>query len=150
MSGWRPPKAIRVIVIGLAWKAGRLLVSEVRDGRGTLIGARPIGGSIEYGETREQALRREFLEELGVEIRVTGPWHAIENLFEHEGVLGHEFVFAAEIELLERGVYARDEVIYTIENGDSVRAIWASPDALAARGVDLYPTGLAQILLRQS
>jgi 8-oxo-dGTP pyrophosphatase MutT (NUDIX family) len=149
MPGWRPPRAIRVVAVGLAWRDGRLLVSEIRDGRGRLIGARPIGGSIEYGETREQALRREFLEELGIGIRVTGPWHAFENLFEYDGVLGHEFVFAAEIALLEPGVYARDEVIYTIENGDSVRAIWASPEDFAARGVALFPAGLADLLLGQ-
>ncbi|PDV86278.1 DNA mismatch repair protein MutT [Rhizobium sp. H4] len=62
MTVWRPPQQIRVKVIGLAWRQDRLLAAEVEDDGGRIKGIRPLGGSIEFGETREQALQREFRE----------------------------------------------------------------------------------------
>lgn len=146
MTGWRPSKTIRVIAIGLAWKDGRLLASEVTAHAGTVIGVRPIGGSIEFGETREQAVVREFREELGTAITVTGPWHAIENIFEYEGAHGHEIVFAADIAFADRSFYDREEILYRIENGATIRAVWIDPAELGRRGIALYPSGLAQAI----
>jgi NADH pyrophosphatase NudC (nudix superfamily) len=145
MTNWRPPKAIRVIAIGLAWNSGRLLASEVTTDDGKVVGVRPLGGSIEYGETREQALHREFMEELGVGISIVGPWHVFENIFTYEGALGHEIVFAADIELDDRSLHDREEIVYTIENGKRMRAVWVDPAGLAARGLALYPSGLADL-----
>ncbi len=146
MTAWLPSKTIRVITIGLAWNDGRLLVSEVTTHAGTVIGVRPIGGSIEFGETREQALVREFREELDTEVTVTGPWHAIENIFEYEGSQGHEIVFAADITFADRSFYAREEILYQIENGSTIRAVWVYPSELERRGIALYPSGLSRAL----
>lgn len=146
MTSWRPSKTIRVIAIGLAWKDGRLLASEVTTHAGTVIGVRPIGGSIEFGETREQALVREFMEELKAEVEVTGPWHAIENIFDYEGSQGHEIVFAADIAFADTSFHDREEILYLIENGATIRAVWIDPEELKRRGIALYPTGLAHAI----
>jgi 8-oxo-dGTP pyrophosphatase MutT (NUDIX family) len=146
MTNWRPPRAIRVIATGLAWNNRRLLASEVTDDSGEVKGVRPLGGSIEFGETREEALHREFMEELGCGISIVGPWHALENIFDYEGTPGHEIVFAADIELLDRSLYDREEILYPIESGRTVRAIWADPAHLAASDIQLYPSGLARQL----
>ena len=90
MTVWTPSPAIAVKVIGLAWRGRELLVAEVEQSDGRVKGVRPLGGSIEVGETREQALVREFAEELRCEVAVTGAWHAFENIYEHEGARGHE------------------------------------------------------------
>ncbi|WP_348632831.1 NUDIX domain-containing protein [Rhizobium sp. BK068] len=80
MNTCRPSNRIRVKAIGLHWRDGRLLAAEVRDDSGRVTG-RPLGGSVEFGERAEAAVRREFKEELGVEIRlVSGPL-VIENLY---------------------------------------------------------------------
>jgi 8-oxo-dGTP pyrophosphatase MutT (NUDIX family) len=145
MTTWRPPTGIRAIVIGLAWDSGRLLASEIRGSDGVVKGIRPLGGSIEFGETREQALRREFMEELGIAISIVGPWHAIENIFEFEGRTGHEIVFAADVELNDNSLFGREE-IYTIESGQEQRVVWADLSELAVRDLKLFPIGLAQII----
>jgi len=36
---------------------------------------RPLGGSIDFGDTREATLARKFAEDLGCAISVTGPSH---------------------------------------------------------------------------
>src|SRR6187551_1612754 len=99
LTVWTPTPAVTVKVIGLAWRGAELLVAEVEESDGRVKGVRPLGGTIEFGETREAALAREFAEELGCAMSVVGPWHAFENIYRHEGATGHEFIFAANIRL---------------------------------------------------
>lgn len=74
MTTWRPPSHIRVKALGLHWRAGKLLAAEVRTDSGRIKGVRPLGGSVEFGETAKEAVIREFKEELGVDVSVrAGP-----------------------------------------------------------------------------
>ena len=141
MTVWTPSPAIAVKVIGLAWRGDELLVAEVEESDGRVKGVRPLGGSIEFGETREAALAREFAEELGCAIAVTGPWRAFENIYEHEGATGHEIIFAAEIRLGDEAIYRRDRFDFLEHEGLRCCAVWLAPLRLPP-GVELYPTGL--------
>ncbi len=147
MTVWRPAAEIRVKVIGLAWRGSRLLAAEVETSAGDVKGVRPLGGSVEFGETREQALQRELMEELRCPIAIRPGWNVFENIYEHEGAVGHEIVFAADIELLERSLYDRARIEPVEADGARCAAGWFSLDDLAARGWALYPTGLAEFLL---
>lgn len=146
MTRWRPPQHIRAKVIGLAWRDDRLLAVEVRDDAGRLKGVRPPGGSIAFGETREEALIREFREEFGCGVAITGPWSVFENIFRHEGVLGHEIVFAADVGLHDAALYGRDAIHFREDNGTPCTARWFRPDALD-EGVALFPDGLTAALM---
>jgi 8-oxo-dGTP pyrophosphatase MutT (NUDIX family) len=142
MQTWRPPQKIHAKVLGLAWHDGRLLAAEVTRDDGTVKGVRPPGGAIEFGETREEALAREFQEEFGCGIAIEGPWTTFENLFWHEGAQGHEFIFAANIRLLDESLYQRGEITLVEHDRSVWIARWFAPHTLP-EGVELYPSGLA-------
>ena len=97
MTTWRPHPHIRVVAIGLHWRDGRLLAAEVRDDAGRIKGVRPLGGEIEFGESWRDALMREFNEELGIGVTIIGEPQMMENIFVHEGAIGHEVMFIAEV-----------------------------------------------------
>ncbi len=145
MTTWRPPQQIRVKVIGLAWRGDALLAVEVLDDRGRIKGLCPPGGSVAFGETREQALDREFQEELGCGVTMTGPWTVFENIYRHEGALGHEIVFAADIRLHDAALYDRDVIRFSEDDGTACTARWLRPAALPD-GAALFPDGLAAAL----
>lgn len=62
----------RVVVAGVIVRGGRVLVSQRRPGGGQAGRWEFPGGKRERGESDERALRRELMEELGVELEV-GP-----------------------------------------------------------------------------
>jgi 8-oxo-dGTP pyrophosphatase MutT (NUDIX family) len=146
MTIWRPSQRIIVKVLGLVWHEGRLLAAEVKADNGALKGVRPVGGAVEFGETREEALEREFHEELGCGITILGPWLAFENLYRHEGAQGHEFVFAANIRLNDASYYQRPEIDLVEDGNFSWTVRWFDPRNLP-NGALLYPVGLADRLI---
>ena len=146
MTVWTPSPSVTVKVVGLAWRGKELLLAEVEDSAGRFKGLRPLGGHIEFGETREDALRREFAEELGCAIELAGPWHAFENIYEHEGATGHEFIFAANMTLGDDGLYGRERIVFLENEGSPCNAVWQAPLSLPP-GVELYPTGLLPLIV---
>ncbi len=142
MSNWRPPQAIRVKVLGLVSRGDDLLVVEVNRDDGQRAGVRSLGGSVQFGESRDEALHREFAEELNTAITITGPWRVFENLYVHEGHQGHEVLFIADIELADRTLYERDEIVFSEDSGTENRAVWVSRAALKSGEVALFPPAL--------
>ncbi|MBL3576464.1 NUDIX domain-containing protein, partial [Rhodovulum sulfidophilum] len=69
MNTWRPASGIRFKALGLHWRGNRLLASEVYEDSGRLKGVRPLGGTVEFGETAQTAVIREFQEELGITVK---------------------------------------------------------------------------------
>jgi len=145
MTVWTPNPTVTVKVVGLAWRGDALLLGEVEDSAGRIKGLRPLGGHVEFGETREDALRREFAEELGCDVTVSGPWHAFENIYKHEGATGHEFIFAANIRLGDEALYGRERVPFHEDEGTLCCAVWQPPLRMPP-GVGLYPTGLMELI----
>lgn len=76
----------RIAVAGFLYRDGETLIMRRADSESFLPGFWDIpGGKSEFGETPQDALVREFLEETGLKISVGNPFHAF-SFFTHEGV----------------------------------------------------------------
>lgn len=62
------------VVAGIVWRGGRYLAVRRPDDKHMAGYWEFPGGKIEAGETPDQALTRELLEELGIRVAVARPW----------------------------------------------------------------------------
>ncbi len=146
MTVWRPQPKIMVKALGLLIRGKSLFAAEVVNDAGVTKGVRPLGGSVEFGETWQTALVREFREELSVTAEVTGAPIVLENIFTHEDAQGHEIIFAARIRLLENEIPG-PVVHFQEDNGDTCTARWFDISKLSTmHGPELFPVGLKSAL----
>ena len=142
MSIWRPQQNILVKARGLVWRDGLLLASEIYLDDGSIKGVRPLGGRLEFGETWRDALVRELDEELGVAVEVIGKPMVLENIFMHQGVIGHEITFVSDV-IFPDVAYRQDGPIQYVEDkGEKCRAFWFDVEELNCGHLELYPNGL--------
>lgn len=147
METWRPSPLIRVKSLGLHWRDGNLLATKIYNDAGELTGVRPLGGTIEFSETADQAAVREFNEELGIHVEIKGAPIVMENLFSHEGQLGHEIVFIFQVTFPKNAFLGQDEIVFWEDSGTPCRAAWFDLTELDKQnGPKLYPSGLKKIL----
>jgi len=146
MNKWRPTQQVQVKVIGLCVNNGALLAMEVLADDGSVKGIRPLGGLVEFGETRKAAIKREFQEELDTEIVCSGQWRFFENIYVHEGQLGHEIIFAITIKPLDETLYSREVIAFSEDSGSDCTARWFSIEDLKNGSHALYPDGLLDTL----
>ena len=107
MSAARPPVDVAVGV--LIDPAGRFLLTSRPEGKVYAGYWEFPGGKLEAGETVEQALRRELLEELGICIGVARPWKIELVDYEHARVRLHfckVFDWLGDFEMRERQAMA--------------------------------------------
>lgn len=67
------------------------------------------GGKVEPGEAIVDALKREFIEELGVEILAAEPWCGVEHVYPHAHVRLHFYIcreWQRELQSLEGQAFA--------------------------------------------
>ena len=84
----------------------RLLVSEI-NGAGF---QRLFGGKIEFGERSDEALAREFQEELGIEVVVGDLLGVLQNRFSFNDAPGHEIVLVHAVELIDQSLYTTERL----------------------------------------
>ncbi|MBR6022198.1 MAG: NUDIX domain-containing protein, partial [Kiritimatiellae bacterium] len=129
-------KSIEVIARGALVKGGRLLTCRsVRRGTRYL-----PGGHVEWGETSVEALRREWMEELGVECEV-GPFLGVEEqTYELDGepVAEISTVFAVECDAL------KGEGAGEASPESHIRFEWVPLEALEESG--MMPEGIRRAL----
>jgi ADP-ribose pyrophosphatase YjhB (NUDIX family) len=106
---------------------------------------RPLGGGVEFGERSEEAVRREFREEIGAEVGALRPLGALENVFTYDGAPGHEVVLAYEASFVDPALYDRPWFPVAKESFPRV-ARWFRPEHLGPHRVPLYPPGLRERL----
>ncbi|MCH4246311.1 MAG: NUDIX domain-containing protein [Acinetobacter populi] len=124
----------------------KVLLSEAYDPAKDEHYLRPIGGSIEFGETSQQAIEREVLEEIGTEIHVLGLLEVYENLFTFNGKQGHEIVFMYHAQLKDQSIYDQPQVLGCETDGTQFIAKWFSQAEIYAPQKPVYPIGVDRVL----
>ncbi len=142
---WRPRQAIRAVALGTPLRDGKILASAVPTDDGTTKGWRPLGGGIEFGETAEAAVLREFTEELNATACITERLGVMENLYHHEGDMGHEVVFVFALQLSDPGLAAADSFVME-DNGFRNHTAWIPLADFRTRTKTLLPDGLLPLL----
>jgi ADP-ribose pyrophosphatase YjhB (NUDIX family) len=135
------PRRIRPVALAVIRRGAELLVFEGRDDVKSETYYRPLGGGIEFGEPAEDALRREFREELAAELTNVSLLGVLENIFTVFGRPSHEIVFLFEAELADRSWYEREDLGTVIDEGSPV--FWR--DFTGGDSI-LYPTGLHELM----
>ncbi|MBA4055152.1 MAG: NUDIX hydrolase, partial [Marivirga sp.] len=119
---------LRVRVCGLCWEGNKLLLVNHKS-LGPANFWAPPGGGVEYGESLESALKREFEEETGIQIDLVrfafgseyihDPLHAIELFFLVKQT-GGELAggYDPEIQVIQGANFFSDEEIALIPAGE--------------------------------
>ena len=134
---------IRPIVLGVAIKDGKLLVSEGYDKLKDQAFYRCLGGGIEFLEKSDEALKREFVEELGIEITTKDFLGIAENIFTFEGKNGHELVFFYSIDINDSD-YKDEYTILDMEKETKVK--WIDIEDLKSKKQIVYPQEVLKYL----
>lgn len=114
---------VRLRVCGLCWQEASLLLVMHRMGGNDFWA--PPGGGVEYQETLEAGLKREFREETGLDIEVgkfvfgcefiKSPLHSVELFFQVKKVAGVlKSGYDPELQLIERARFLSWEEIKAI------------------------------------
>lgn len=136
---------IRPLAICLFSRDGRILVAEGFDPVKQETFYRPLGGGIEFGETGEEAVRRELREEIQAEVAEVHYLGALENIFTFNGQPGHEIVLVYDGRLADERLYAKNEIHG--QDNETLRFVssWKSLDEFGP-GAPLYPDGVVEML----
>ena len=133
---------IRVQALALVRRGDRILVEKGRDEVKDETFFRLLGGTVEFGESGAESLRRELLEELDTDADVGRLAATIENLFMYEGEQHHEICLVYECSLRKDGLYALDEWDAEEETPSGIvvhRVSWRAIDSFGPGGDKLYP-----------
>ena len=134
---------VRFVVLCVFQNENRILVGTGYDDVKDQKFLRPLGGSVEFGETALEAVRREMREELHAEISNPVQLGVLENLFTCRGEPGHEVVAIFDAQLVDRTLYDLERVpLY--EEVWGTEAHWI--DLSTPPDMPLYPDGLIGLL----
>lgn len=136
---------IRPIALCVCRDGDRILVAEGRDSKKNQTFYRPLGGTIEFGESGAEAVRREFQEEIGAELTGIEYLGTLENIFVYEGRHGHEIALIYDARLADTSLYQK-EVIPANEFGQPFKAVWKRLEEFGPGKAPVYPDGLLELL----
>ena len=129
-------KEIRPVVLGIAVKNNKLLVSEGFDKVKNETFYRCLGGGIEFLEKGEEALKREFLEEINIDITVKDFLGISENIFTYQGKKAHEIILFYSIDISDDNY---QEVYKVIDDHRETIAKWIDIKEFKSKNKILYP-----------
>ncbi|MGH2491661.1 MAG: NUDIX hydrolase [Candidatus Limnocylindria bacterium] len=135
----------RPVAVALLRRADAILVFDVPDTVKQLVGWRPPGGTIEFGERGSDTVVREIREELGVEVIEPIYLGTVENLFTYLGAAAHELFRVYAVRFADPRQYERERFDCIEANGSRFTCIW-KPITDFRAGAPLYPDGLLELI----
>lgn len=118
----------------------RVLLSKSYDPAKDEYYLRPIGGSIEFGETSLHAVQREIQEEIQAKIKNIELLKVYENLFTFNTQQGHEIVFVYQADFIDESLYNRTILEAYESDGQPLHVQWYNPAEL--NQYPIYPVGI--------
>ncbi|MBQ3415542.1 MAG: NUDIX domain-containing protein [Clostridia bacterium] len=129
-------KEIRPIVLGMVKKDNKVLVSKGYDKIKDETFYRSIGGGIEFLENSKDALKREFKEELNIEISVGKFLGISENIFTYNGKNAHELILFYNVEIKDEDYR---EKYHIIDDNCENDAVWIDIEKFKNKELKIYP-----------
>lgn len=129
-------KEIRPIVLGIVRKGNKLLVSKGYDKSKKQEFYRCLGGGIEFLERSEDALIREFKEELNINIKVGKFLGICESIFNYKGKNAHELVLLYDAYIDDKDYQEKYKVI---DDESETEAVWIEINRFKDKELILYP-----------
>lgn len=130
-------KKIVVKALCVIEQDGKLLLCKGFDSVKKETYYRFVGGTIDFGEKAEDALKREIREELDSEIENLEFITVVENVFIYEKKPGHEICFIYKGDLTNKEVYQKK--VIPIPGEDDFPAEWVPISDILEGKVILYP-----------
>lgn len=127
-------------IAGLAFRDGHVLVHRATH---EAFWTFP-GGRAEIGETSEETLRREMMEELEVEAKVVRLLWIVENFFDYEGKAWHELGLYYLMEIPDRFPFHPTDIVHHIQDGkNALEFKWVPATREALKMLDIPPYFIA-------
>ena len=136
-------KEIRPIVLGIVKKENKILVSEGYDKVKDEVFYRSIGGGIEFLEDSKEALKREFKEELNIDISVGKFLGIAENIFTYNGKSAHELILFYNVDIKDNDY---KEKYHIIDDDCENDAIWIDINKFKNKELKIYPEQMFKYL----
>jgi len=136
---------IRPISISIIKNSDRMLVYKREDDVTGKFFYRLVGGCVEFGELSDIALRREFKEELSLDIKDIKLISIFESIFTFNSNEMHEIVFLYESEFSDKKIYSKD-IINGLEGDRAFKAIWVPISDFLTKKCTIYPEEIVNYL----
>lgn len=136
-------KEIRPIVLGVVRKGNKLLVSKGYDKSKNQEFYRCLGGGIEFLEKSKDALKREFKEEINIEIEIGKFLGISENIFNYKGKDAHELILFYEAYINDKDYQQKYDLV---DDNSESQAIWVDIDKFKNKELILYPEQIFKYL----
>jgi len=141
-----PAPNLRAIAICVFRHRDRILLLDIHDPATGERFYRPAGGGIEFGESSQDALRREMREELDAEIDALRLLGVLENIFTFDDRPGHEIVFVYDAQFVDQRLYQVERFTVHEATGETFDAVWVELSTTGPQTPPMYPEGLVELL----
>lgn len=139
-------KRIRPIALGLIEHEGHIFVSRGVDPKTHEPFYRFLGGGIDFGETSQAALAREFLEEVQAELTAIEYVTCLDNIFVYNGKPKHELIQLFRAQFADPKFCQVQETFRFVEGDRIDQALWIETSRVLSGEYRLVPESCYQYL----